>query len=92
MFKKIRRIHFVGIGGIDTRALVLLLRTKGAQMAVIATGPQRDADLVAKARALPDMNGMDLTSAIMRPRECGRRAARRRGRQWSGNGSRISAM
>jgi carbamoyl-phosphate synthase small subunit len=56
--------NIVGIGGIDTRSLVLLLRTKGAQMGIIATGAQSDAALVEKARAIPDMNGLDLTGDV----------------------------
>ena len=54
----------VGIGGIDTLALVLLLRTKGAQMGIIATGKQNAADLVDRARALHSMDGLDLTGYV----------------------------
>ena len=52
----------VGIGGIDTRALVLHLRTYGAQMGVISTGDPKD--LVDKARAIQTMDGLDLTGAV----------------------------
>ena len=52
----------VGIGGIDTRALVLHLRTYGAQMGVIATGESKG--LVDKARAIHTMDGLNLTGAV----------------------------
>lgn len=54
----------VGIGGIDTRELVLHLRTHGSQMGVISTEAVKPAELVAKAKALPSMEGMDLVAAI----------------------------
>lgn len=54
----------VGIGGIDTRALVLHLRTHGAQMGVIATGEVNADDLVAKARTAPSMEGLDLVPEV----------------------------
>lgn len=60
----LRENNVVGIGGIDTRALVLLLRTKGAQMGIIETGEVRGDDLVQRARALPSMNGLDLTGDV----------------------------
>lgn len=54
----------VGISGIDTRELVLLLRNKGSQMGVIATGEQNLSDLVDKARKLPSMEGLDLVKQV----------------------------
>ncbi len=54
----------VGIGGIDTRALVLHLRTHGAQMGVIATGEQDRNKLVEKARTLHSMDGLDLVPDV----------------------------
>lgn len=54
----------VGIGGIDTRALVLHLRENGSQMGVIATGDTDSAALVEKARALPSMVGLDLVRRV----------------------------
>jgi len=57
----------VGIGGIDTRALVLHLRTFGAQMGVIASGERDAAELVEKARALPSMDGLNLTDDVTTP-------------------------
>ena len=65
----------VGIAGIDTRALTALIREKGMQNAVIA----RDADgvfdreaLIAQARALPSMDGLDLVPIVgANPKEFG---------------------
>jgi carbamoyl-phosphate synthase small subunit len=51
-----------GIGGIDTRALVLHLRTHGSQLGVIGTGD--GATLTDKAKALPSMEGLNLTDDV----------------------------
>jgi carbamoyl-phosphate synthase small subunit len=54
----------VAISDIDTRALTRLLRSSGVMRGVIATGaPDPDA-LVAKARALPQMEGLDLVKGV----------------------------
>ena len=53
----------VGISGIDTRRLTKHLRTFGAQMGVIGTEATA-AELVAKAKALPGMEGQDLATRI----------------------------
>jgi carbamoyl-phosphate synthase small subunit len=52
-----------GIWGIDTRRLTRHLRTAGAQMGVISTEGSAQA-LVARARALPGMEGQDLATRI----------------------------
>lgn len=52
-----------GISGIDTRRLTRHLRTVGAQMGVISTEGSAEA-LVARARALPGMEGQDLATRI----------------------------
>ncbi|MFO0581028.1 MAG: glutamine-hydrolyzing carbamoyl-phosphate synthase small subunit [Anaeromyxobacter sp.] len=55
----------VGISGIDTRRLVKHLRTHGAQMGIISTEVASGAAaLVAKAKALPGMEGQDLATRI----------------------------
>lgn len=56
--------NVVGISGIDTRALVLHLRSAGAQMGIIASGECDSAELVLKAKALESMEGMDLVSKV----------------------------
>jgi carbamoyl-phosphate synthase small subunit len=53
----------VGIHGIDTRRLTRHIRTTGAQMGVIAREGSAAA-LVARARALPGMEGQDLATLI----------------------------
>ena len=54
----------VGIQGIDTRALTRHLRDKGAQNGIISTVDMDHASLVAKARAIPSMAGLDLASGV----------------------------
>lgn len=56
--------RIVGIEGIDTRSLVLHLRTHGAKMGVIASGDHSVSTLVDKAKALPSMEGMDLVKSV----------------------------
>jgi carbamoyl-phosphate synthase small subunit len=57
----------VGISGVDTRRLTRHLRTHGAQMGIIASGASA-ADLAARARALPGMEGQDLATRISTPK------------------------
>ncbi|MBI5484099.1 MAG: glutamine-hydrolyzing carbamoyl-phosphate synthase small subunit [Deltaproteobacteria bacterium] len=54
----------VGIQGIDTRALTRHLRDKGAQNGVISTTDPDHSSLIAKARAVPSMAGLDLASGV----------------------------
>ena len=55
----------IGISGIDTRALVRILRIKGALRGVLFVGESKsDADLVAMARALPSMAGQNLAGCV----------------------------
>lgn len=54
----------VGIHGIDTRALTRHLRDHGAQNGVISSVDFDHASLVAKARAVPSMAGLDLASGV----------------------------
>ena len=54
----------VGIHGIDTRALTRHLRDHGAQNGIISTVDFDHASLVAKARAVPSMAGLDLASGV----------------------------
>jgi carbamoyl-phosphate synthase small subunit len=54
-----------GIEGVDTRQLVRVLRSQGAMRCVIAHGDDMlDAELIAQARGLPSMTGLDLTSRV----------------------------
>jgi carbamoyl-phosphate synthase small subunit len=54
----------VAICDIDTRALTRLLRSSGVMRGVIATGRVDPAELVERARALPQMEGADLVKGV----------------------------
>ncbi len=54
----------VGIHGLDTRALTRHLRDHGAQNGIISTVDFNHASLVAKAKAIPSMAGLDLASGV----------------------------
>jgi carbamoyl-phosphate synthase small subunit len=59
------RHGIVAIGDVDTRALTRKLRSAGVMRGVIATGAALDPDeLVAKARAIPLMEGADLVKDV----------------------------
>ena len=53
-----------GIQGIDTRALVRLLRDKGSLNGVLSTRERDSARLVAQARSAPSMEGRDLVRGV----------------------------
>ena len=58
------RNNIVAISDIDTRQLTRVLRSSGVMRGVIATGaPDPDA-LIAKAKALPEMEGSDLVKDV----------------------------
>ncbi|MEO6925855.1 MAG: carbamoyl-phosphate synthase domain-containing protein, partial [Rhodanobacter sp.] len=55
----------VAIAGIDTRRLTRILREKGALAGCIVAGAHVDVeDALAKARAFPGLNGMDLAKVV----------------------------
>jgi carbamoyl-phosphate synthase small subunit len=58
------RHNIVAIADIDTRALTRVLRSAGVMRGVIATGPGDPEALVAKARAIPKMEGADLVKDV----------------------------
>ena len=59
------RQGIVAIAGIDTRRLTRILRDKGALNGCIAAGEHIDVeDALAKARAFPGLNGMDLAKVV----------------------------
>ena len=60
----LRQWGLVGIEGIDTRRLVRLLRSLGAQPGIIDTTGASPQALVARARALPTMDGQDLATQV----------------------------
>ncbi len=55
----------VALEGIDTRALVRRLRTRGAMNGVLSSVDLDDARLVAKAKASPGLVGRDLVQEVM---------------------------
>jgi carbamoyl-phosphate synthase small subunit len=58
------RSGIVAIDEVDTRAITRKLRVGGAINCVISSDDMSDADLVAKARAVPSMAGLDLASDV----------------------------
>ncbi|HEX4148324.1 MAG TPA: glutamine-hydrolyzing carbamoyl-phosphate synthase small subunit, partial [Pirellulales bacterium] len=67
----LRAAGVVGLAGIDTRALVRRIRSRGAMKGVISTTDLDDARLVAKAQASRGLVGRDLVREVMptNPRE-----------------------
>jgi carbamoyl-phosphate synthase small subunit len=62
----LKRHRVTGLVGIDTRRLVRHLRTHGAQLGIISSQGTA-AELVARARALPGLEGQDLATRISTP-------------------------
>src|SRR5262245_33639743 len=61
----LKACNVTGIEGIDTRALVRRLRVRGAMNGILSTTTLDDAALVAKAKAFPSMDGLDLVSKVV---------------------------
>ncbi len=59
--------NVVGIAGVDTRRLVRHLRTHGLQRGIISTEEVSDADLIARARAFPEIGTLDLVGEVSTP-------------------------
>lgn len=66
----LREWNVVAIEGIDTRALVRHIRTKGAMRGVISTVDLDDASLIAKAKASPGLVGRDLVKEVLPEMPC----------------------
>lgn len=61
----LKKHRIPALEGLDTRALVRHLRNQGAMQALIHQGPLNDKKkLIAKARALPSMEGQDLAKEV----------------------------
>ncbi len=58
------RHGLVGISGVDTRRLVRHIRQRGVMNCVISSQDLDDASLVAKAKAVPSMAGLELASGV----------------------------
>ncbi len=60
----LRDYGIVAISDVDTRALTRHIRTVGALRGIISTETTDIATLVAKAKAAPEMEGLDLTGVV----------------------------
>jgi carbamoyl-phosphate synthase small subunit len=60
----LKRQGVVGIDEVDTRAITRKLRISGAQNAIISSDDVSDAELVARAKAHPSMDGLDLATDV----------------------------
>lgn len=60
----------VGLAGIDTRALVRLIRSRGALKGVISSVDLDDGSLVGKARSSPGLVGRDLVREVIPEKAC----------------------
>ena len=54
----------VGIAGVDTRRLVRHLRSHGVRRGIITSDDESRGDLVARARAVPDLGELDLVAQV----------------------------
>ena len=54
----------VGLAGVDTRAIVLKVRQAGSQRAIISSTDLDPASLLAKVRAWPGLNGLDVVKDV----------------------------
>lgn len=64
-FEQFMKLHkLVGITGVDTRRLVLHIRSQGVMNAVISSIDLNDESLVEKARNWPSMEGLELASKV----------------------------
>lgn len=61
----LKRYGIVGLAGIDTRALVRRLRSRGAMKGIVSSVDLDDASLVKKALASPGLVGRDLVREVM---------------------------
>lgn len=56
--------HKIGIEGLDTRALVRVLRSEGVMRGIISAKETNADILIDRARTLPSMDGLDLTGFV----------------------------
>lgn len=56
--------NLVGISGVDTRALVTYIRNKGVMNAIISSEETDVNKLMEQLKAVPDMNGLELSSMV----------------------------
>lgn len=58
------RHGLIGLEGIDTRALTILLRSHGTRRGFLSTTRMSHDELVARARAVPDLSGQDFVDRV----------------------------
>jgi carbamoyl-phosphate synthase small subunit len=58
------RSGIVGLAGVDTRALVLKVRQAGSMRAIVSSADVDPASLLAKVRAWPGLNGLDVVKDV----------------------------
>ena len=63
---RLERDGIVGIADIDTRGLIQHIRDCGAMNALISSDGTSDADLLARLKATPSMEGLELSSYVTR--------------------------
>lgn len=56
--------HKIGVEGLDTRALVRVLRSEGVMRGIISAKETNTDVLIDRARAIPSMDGLDLTGYV----------------------------
>ena len=62
--EKLERMGITGIAGVDTRALTIHLREHGSRNGIISALDLNRESLLARAKALPSMEGLDLASRV----------------------------
>lgn len=60
----LKKFGILGIEGIDTRALVRMLRDEGAMRGIISTDVEHPGKAVERAKAIPSMDGLDLSGNV----------------------------
>lgn len=60
----LKQHNIIAIQGIDTRMLTKILRSQGAMRGVLSTKDLNDESLVKKAKASPEMTGLDLAKDV----------------------------
>lgn len=56
--------HIIGVEGLDTRALIKVLRTDGAMRGIISAKDPNKENLLRRVKALPEMEGLDLAREV----------------------------
>jgi carbamoyl-phosphate synthase small subunit len=65
----LKKNNILAIQGIDTRMLTKIIRDQGAMRGVISTADIDDTSLIAKAKASPEMTGLDLAKNVTTQKE-----------------------